>query len=101
MTCPCWTITVTPVTPGAAATPSGPAMTLTPTVGPAFADGDSQAAPAVRVNFSAAGTHRFTYSSQVSAPEGDAEDWVEFTPYAASGTDARLTFSLACPAMAR
>jgi uncharacterized protein YraI len=86
----------TPVTPGAAETPSGLATTLTATVGPAFADEDSRAAPAVRVNFSAAGTHQFIYSSQVSAPEGDAEDWVEFTPYAAGGRDARLLFSLSC-----
>jgi hypothetical protein len=86
----------TPVTPGPAETPSGPAMTPMPTIGPAFADGDSQAAPAVQVTFSATGTRQFTYSSQVSAPDGDAEDWVEFTPYAASGTNARLTFSLTC-----
>jgi uncharacterized protein YraI len=84
------------VTPGAAETLSGPAMTLTPTESPAFADGDSRAAPGVRVDFSAAGTHQFIYSSQVSTPEGDAEDWVEFTPYAAGGTDARLLFSLSC-----
>ncbi len=86
----------TAVIPNAAETPSAPAMTLTPTIGPAFTDEDSQAAPAIRVNFSAVGTHRFVYSSQVSAPEGDAEDWVEFTPYAAGGTDARLLFSLSC-----
>jgi uncharacterized protein YgiM (DUF1202 family) len=86
----------TPVTSGLAGTPSGPAMTPTPTIGPAFADGDSQATPAVQVTFSATGTRQFVYSSQVSAPYGDAEDWVEFTPYAASGTNARLTFSLTC-----
>ena len=85
-----------PVTPGLAETPSGPAMTPTPTIGPAFVDGDSQAAPAVQVTFLATGTLQFTYSGQVSAPDGDAEDWVEFTPYAASGTNARLTFSLTC-----
>jgi uncharacterized protein YgiM (DUF1202 family) len=87
----------TPVTPGLAGTPSGLAVTTpTPTVGPAFADGDSRAAPAVQVTFSATGTRQFTYSSQVSAPDGDAEDWVGFVPYAASGTDARLLFSLTC-----
>ena len=86
----------TPVTPGLSGTPSGPATTPTPTVGPAFADGDSRAAPAVQVTFSATGTRQFTYSSQVSAPDGDAEDWVEFTPYTSSGTDARLVFSLTC-----
>ncbi len=84
------------VTPGAAGTPSGPVLAPTPTVGPAYADGDSSVSPAIRVTFSGAGTRQFVYSSQVSAPEGDAEDWVEFTPYAASGTNARLMFSLAC-----
>jgi uncharacterized protein YraI len=69
---------------------------ITPTVGPAFADNDSQAAPAVRVDFSASGTRQFTYSSQVSVPAGDPEDWVEFTPYTIYGTSARLVFSLTC-----
>lgn len=86
----------TPVTSSLTETPSGPVMTPTPTVGPAFSDGDSQIAPAINVTFSSAGTRQFTYSSQVSAPDGDAEDWVEITPYAASGMDARLTFSLTC-----
>ena len=83
------------VTPASAGT-SGPVLTPTPTVGPAYADGDSSASPAIRVTFSADGTHQFVYSSQVSAPEGDLEDWVEFTPYTLSGTNARLTFSLSC-----
>ena len=75
--------------------PAAP-MTPTPTLGPAFDDGDSQASPAVKVIFSAAGTRQFSYSSQVSAPAGDGEDWVEFTPYASPGTQARLAFSLTC-----
>jgi hypothetical protein len=68
----------------------------TPTVGPAYADGDSSADPAIRVTFSATGTHRFVFSSQVSTPEGDAEDWVEVTPYTSSGTNARLVLGLIC-----
>ena len=84
------------ITPGAGGTPSGPGMTSTPTVGTAYADEDSASSPAVRVPFSALGTHQFVYSSQVSAPQGDLEDWVEFTPYSLSGTTARLDFSLAC-----
>jgi len=84
------------VTPASAGTPSGPVLTSTPTVGPAYADGDSSASPAIRVTFSADGTHQFVFSGQVSAPEGDPEDWVEFTPYSLSGTNAQLTFSLAC-----
>jgi hypothetical protein len=84
------------VTPSTAGTPSGPVLSPTPTIGPAFADGDSVVNPAIRVTFSATGTHQFVYSSQVSEPEGDAEDWVEFTPYTASGTNAHLNLSLAC-----
>jgi hypothetical protein len=68
----------------------------TPTVGPAYADGDSSVSPAIHVTFSATGTQLFVYSSQVSTPEGDAEDWIEFTPYAAIGTNAHLDISLAC-----
>ena len=83
---------VTPGTQGATLLP----MTPTATIGPALADGDSSTNPAVRVTFSATGTHQLTYSSQVSVPDGDAEDWVEFTPYAAIGTQAQLTFRLSC-----
>lgn len=79
-------------TPGALSTPGLP----TPTIGPAPADGDSSANPAVRVTFSASGTHQFSYTSQVSAPLGDPADWLEFTPYAVNSLDARLVFSLAC-----
>lgn len=80
-------------TPGPLALP----VTPTPTVGLAAADEDSASAPAVRVIFSSGGTRRFTYSSQVSAPEGDAEDWVEFIPFASlPGTSARLRLSLEC-----
>ncbi len=68
----------------------------TSTVGPAFADGDSAANPAVHVTFSATGTRQFTYSGQVSAPQGDPEDWVEFTPFAVNASEATLVFSLAC-----
>jgi len=84
------------VTPGTTGTPSGPVLPSTPTVGPAYADGDSSINPAIRVTFSATGTQLFVYSSQVSAPEGDAEDWIEFTPYSASGSNARLDISLVC-----
>ncbi|HEX7620809.1 MAG TPA: SH3 domain-containing protein [Anaerolineales bacterium] len=84
------------VTPGAAGTPSGPGTAPTPTVGPAIADGDSSASPAVRVTFSAIGTTRFVFSSQVSAPQGDGEDWVEFTPFSNTETNAQLMLSLTC-----
>lgn len=84
------------VTPGAQETDSGPALAPTPTIGPAYADSDSPSAPGVRVSFSAVGTRQIVYTSQVSAPEGDLEDWIEFTPYAVSGGQARVSFSLSC-----
>ncbi|MGB8214321.1 MAG: SH3 domain-containing protein [Anaerolineales bacterium] len=79
-------------TPGIAPSPAP----VTPSLGPAYADGDSAANPGASVTFSASGTRRFTYSSQVSAPQGDPEDWVAFTPFTSLGATARLLFSLAC-----
>jgi hypothetical protein len=85
------------VTPGAEnGTPPAPEVTPTATVGPALDDGDSSTSPGAQVTFSSSGTHQFTYSSQVSAPQGDAEDWLRFTPYATTGSSARLLFSLSC-----
>jgi hypothetical protein len=84
------------VVPDSAGTPSLPGSIPTSTPFPAYADNDSALNPAVQVAFSAAGTHQFTYSSQVSSPQGDPEDWVGFTLYSLSGTNARLTLSLSC-----
>jgi uncharacterized protein YraI len=85
----------TPVSSGGSdATPV--AMTPTPTIGPAYADGDSAKNPSAKVVFSATGTLSFTYTGQVSAPEGDPEDWVAFTPFTYEGTTARLEMSLTC-----
>ena len=85
----------TPVASGTLG-PTAVPVTPTSTVGPAFVDNDLPANPAVRVTFSFSGTRQFTYSSQVSAPAGDPEDWIEFTPYAINPAPARLVFSLAC-----
>ena len=86
----------TPAPANGTAEPGTSQQTPTATVGPAFADGDSAADPAVQVSFSASGTRQFSYSGQVSAPQGDAEDWVEFTPFAINASDAMLVFSLTC-----
>lgn len=61
-------------TPTDAPTPS------TPIAIPAPNDGDSPSSPAVNVTLSATGTTSFQYSSDVSSPVGDAEDWIQFTP---------------------
>lgn len=84
----------TPITP-LADRPTPLAATPTLTVGPALADDDSALRPAVQVTFAPAGVRQFTYTSDLSFPEGDQEDWIEFTPFASSPT-ALLFISLTC-----
>ena len=62
-------------------TPTGIPPTSTPTVVPARADNDSQSNPIANIAFDPFGTHTLIYSGDVSSPEGDAEDWIQFTPY--------------------
>jgi uncharacterized protein YraI len=62
-------------------TPTVIPFTPTATVLPAMDDQDSTRAPAVNVTFSTSGTQALQYSSDVSSPSGDAEDWLQFTPY--------------------
>ena len=61
-------------------TPTNAPTPSTPVALPAPNDGDSPSAPAVNVTLSATGTKSFQYSSDVSSPVGDAEDWIQFTP---------------------
>jgi hypothetical protein len=65
-------------------TPTGIPPTSTPTLVPAQADDDSQANPIASVVFDPFGTHTLIYSGDVSSPEGDAEDWIQFTPYSST-----------------
>ena len=53
----------------------------TPTLIPAPLDGDSAQTPAVSIILSASGSHSFQYSDDVSSPDGDVEDWIQFTPF--------------------
>ncbi len=62
-----------------------------PTPAVALPDGDSAQAPAASIIFAPAGTRALIYSSDLSAPEGDPEDFVGFTPY---GPD--VLISLTC-----
>jgi uncharacterized protein YraI len=64
-------------------TPTGIPATPTVTLLPAVEDGDSAQSPSVNVIFSSSGTRDLQYSSDVSSPTGDAEDWLQFTPYTA------------------
>ena len=83
--------------PVASGSPIGPLFTPTATIGPAFWDNDSADSPAIRVVLSPLGTRFFTYTSDISAPQGDPDDWLEFTPYGSQGGSiARLEASLTC-----
>ena len=62
-------------------TPTGIPFTPTPTLIPAWADHDSQSNPVASVVFEPLGTHTLIYSGDVSAPDGDSQDWIQFTPY--------------------
>jgi len=62
-------------------TPTDIPLPPTPTLLPAPMDGDSAQSPAVDITLSATGPHSFQYSSDVSSPAGDTEDWIRFTPH--------------------
>jgi uncharacterized protein YraI len=62
-------------------TPMDTPQPPTPTLIPAPVDGDSARSPAVKIILSATGSRSFQYSSDVSFPEGDNEDWVHFTSF--------------------
>jgi uncharacterized protein YraI len=62
------------------ATQTSIAATAAPIYNPAPEDGDSMENPAIMVTFSTSDSRAFSYSSDVSAPEGDFEDWVSFHP---------------------
>ena len=58
---------------------------ITPTAStvvlPAMQDGDSLQAPMAVTVFSTAGTHVLQVNGDVSAPNGDAEDWIQVTNF--------------------
>lgn len=62
-------------------TPTGIPPTATSTVLPAWGDQDSQNNPVASVILEPNGTNSFFYNGDVSAPQGDAEDWINFQPY--------------------
>jgi uncharacterized protein YraI len=62
-------------------TPTVIGPSATPTPARAVEDGDTATAPAVDARFSPAGIGSVFYTSDLSAPEGDSSDWIQFTPY--------------------
>lgn len=72
-------------------TPTGVPPSPTPTLIPAWKDGDSAESPIARVVFEPGGTQSFMYNGDLSAPQGDLEDWIAFEHY-----DGSLLASLEC-----
>jgi uncharacterized protein YraI len=62
-------------------TPANTAAAVVPTIAPAPLDNDSAVAPAINVSLTANGSRSFQYSSDVSSPTGDLEDWIQFKTY--------------------
>lgn len=62
-------------------TPTAIPATPTPTVIPAPTDNDSERNPIVSVTFAPSGTRTLIYNGDVSAPEGDKDDWIRFVPF--------------------
>ncbi|HUE99345.1 MAG TPA: SH3 domain-containing protein [Anaerolineales bacterium] len=62
-------------------TPTTIPFTPTPTIVPAREDNDSPDNPLASVTFDPSGIRAFIYNGDVSAPNGDMEDWIQFTPF--------------------
>jgi uncharacterized protein YraI len=62
-------------------TPTSVPPTPTVTLIPAWEDNDSPTRPAASVIFESTGTQSFMYNGEVSAPQGDLEDWIWFHSY--------------------
>ena len=62
----------------------------------AFPDGDSFLSPAVSIKLSKASVRSFNYSSDISSPEGDPEDWVQFQLEGQTGQEAVVSVILNC-----
>jgi len=62
-------------------TPTNIPLPPTPTLVPAWMDGDTAENPIARVTFDPSGTRILIYNGDVSTPEGDSQDWVGFTSH--------------------
>ena len=62
----------------------------------AVPDGDSIESPAVSVSMSKTAVSTFNYSSDISSPEGDPEDWLQFTLEGQLGQQTIVLVTLNC-----
>ncbi len=78
---------------GSVAVPSpapGPALAI------AFPDGDSVQSPAASISLSKVSVRSFNYSSDISFPQGDPEDWVQFQIEGKLGQQADVSVIISC-----
>ena len=80
-------------------TPMNTPQPPTPTLVPAPVDGDSAQSPAVEVILSASGSRSFQYSGDVSSPDGDHEDWIQFTTLTQTTLLSFDCFGIAAPTL--
>jgi uncharacterized protein YgiM (DUF1202 family) len=72
--------------------PPAPGLTLAS----AYQDGDSAQAPAVSITLSKTSVRSFNYSSDISSPEGDPEDWAQFKIAGEQGQPATVSVVFNC-----
>lgn len=78
---------------GSAVPPSGEANLDLAT---ALPDGDSAQSPAVSISMSKTTVSTFNYSSDISSPEGDPEDWIQFVLEGEPGQQHIVAVTLNC-----
>jgi len=72
-------------------------ITPTPTIAPAYQDEDSAFDPGTSQVFSPLGIGSFSYTSDLSTPDGDPADWIGIRPYSSQpGILSLLSTSLKC-----
>ncbi len=71
-----------PITADTAQATSATADTLPAIVNgnPALPDGDSSASPLISIVLATSKSQAFQFNGEISSPQGDNEDWVQFTP---------------------
>ena len=89
--------------PGAEAIPTveagnGATSPVAPTLSlaSAFPDGDSAQSPAVNIVLSKTSVRSFNYSSDISFPEGDTEDWIQFRLEGKAGGQVMVSVLIDC-----
>jgi hypothetical protein len=80
------------VEPGSAESPLASVLTFAT----AFPDGDSPQSPAISITLSKASVRTFNYSSDISSPEGDPEDWLQFTLDGQFGQQRTAAVTITC-----